>query len=139
MPIKQVIVMRKDLNMRKGKMIAQGSHASMGVLLKLMRGGVEFTDYSAPKFDYQLCLDLKKDTPLEKWISGQFKKITVSVNSEDELMNIYNQAVELNLPVSLITDAGHTEFNGVPTKTCLAIGPDLSEKIDIITGTLKLL
>ena len=31
---KQVIVMRKDLGMRKGKMIAQGAHASMKVLLQ---------------------------------------------------------------------------------------------------------
>ena len=29
---KQVIVMRKDLGMRKGKMIAQGAHASLKVL-----------------------------------------------------------------------------------------------------------
>ena len=31
---KQVIVMRKDLGMRKGKMIAQGAHASLRVLLE---------------------------------------------------------------------------------------------------------
>lgn len=33
--VKQVIVMRKDLNMRKGKMIAQGAHASVDALLSL--------------------------------------------------------------------------------------------------------
>ena len=33
MQTKQVIVIRKDLNMRKGKMIAQGAHASMKVIL----------------------------------------------------------------------------------------------------------
>lgn len=27
--LKQIIVMRNDLNMRKGKMIAQGAHASI--------------------------------------------------------------------------------------------------------------
>lgn len=27
---KQTIVLRTDLNMRKGKMVAQGAHASMG-------------------------------------------------------------------------------------------------------------
>ena len=35
--IKQVIVMRRDLNMRKGKMVAQGAHASMAVLLNAGR------------------------------------------------------------------------------------------------------
>jgi peptidyl-tRNA hydrolase len=32
--IKQMIVMRKDLNMRKGKMCAKATHASMAVLFK---------------------------------------------------------------------------------------------------------
>lgn len=36
---KQVIVMRTDLNMRKGKMIAQGSHASIAFLTR--KGKVE--------------------------------------------------------------------------------------------------
>ena len=34
---KQVIVLRKDLNMRKGKMVAQGAHASMAALLGTAR------------------------------------------------------------------------------------------------------
>ena len=34
MATKQVIVMRTDLNMRKGKMIAQGSHASLAFLTR---------------------------------------------------------------------------------------------------------
>jgi peptidyl-tRNA hydrolase, PTH2 family len=41
--------------------------------------------------------------------------------------------------VYLITDAGHTEFKGVPTKTCLAIGPNDVDEIDVVTGHLKLL
>jgi PTH2 family peptidyl-tRNA hydrolase len=39
----------------------------------------------------------------------------------------------------VVTDSGLTEFGGVPTKTCVAIGPDKSSKIDIITGGLELL
>jgi PTH2 family peptidyl-tRNA hydrolase len=53
-------------------------------------------------------------------------------------MEIYNKAKEAGLEVHIITDSGRTEFKE-PTKTCLAIGPDLSEKIDTITGHLKLL
>ena len=120
--IKQVIVMRKDLNMRKGKMIAQGSHSSMA-----------FLSHRIKKAPFQL-------TPeMELWLNGSFAKIYVSVDSEQELLEIYQKAKEVNLEVHLITDNGKTEFAGVPTNTCLAIGPDLSSKIDPITGQLKLL
>lgn len=116
--IKQVIVIRKDLKMRRGKEIAQGSHASMAFLLK--------NHYR---------LDSKV---VQKWVSGGQTKVTLCVNSEEELLEIYNRAKENNLDVHLITDAGLTEFNGVPTKTCLAIGPDEADKINKITGQLKL-
>lgn len=120
---KQVIVVRKDLNMRKGKMVAQGAHASLGVVLeiqKLKRVGRVLSAYDA-------------------WIDGSFTKICVSVPSGEELLRIYNEALEADLPVKLITDAGHTEFHGVPTLTCLAIGPAWSDDIDKITGNLSLL
>ena len=72
-------------------------------------------------------------------MESSFTKITVSVDSEDELIDIYNKAKDAGLTVHLITDSGLTEFHGIPTKTCLAIGPNFSEKIDPITGHLKLL
>lgn len=117
---KQVIVIRKDLNMRKGKMVAQGAHAAMAAVLK---NGMLVT----------------KSDPLEEWLSGRFTKICVSVNSEEELLAVYQKAREAGILCSLITDAGLTEFNGVPTKTCCAIGPDYPDKIDPITKDLKLL
>jgi PTH2 family peptidyl-tRNA hydrolase len=118
---KQVIVMRNDLNMRKGKMIAQGAHASMSFLLK------EDAAYNAAQDD------------IAEWLESSFAKVCVYVNSEEELINIYEQAKEKGLIVHMITDLGRTEFKGIPTKTCLAIGPNKSEKIDEITGNLKLL
>lgn len=54
-------------------------------------------------------------------------------------MEIHDKAVAAGLEVHLITDSGRTEFHGQPTRTCLAIGPDLAEKIDEITGHLQLL
>ena len=60
------------------------------------------------------------------------------MDSLDELKEIEAQAKEANLEVHLIVDSGRTEFNGVPTPTCLAIGPDEADKIDEITGGLKL-
>ena len=40
--------------------------------------------------------------------------------------------------IALITDAGMTEFHGVPTHTCLAIEPAFPQDIDPITGELPL-
>ena len=125
--IKQVIVMRKDLNMRKGKMIAQGAHASM----KVFFDRIEYLDTS---------MKVNGITPqMLEWINGIFTKVVVSVKSEEELLDIQKQANEKGLPNALIKDVGKTEFNGIPTYTCLAIGPDEAEEIDKITGELKLL
>ena len=71
---KQVIVIRKDLNMRKGKMVAQGAHASMAAILKLARR--QGSDLIIPL-----------DARIEPWLTGRFTKICVSVNSEAELGN----------------------------------------------------
>lgn len=125
MDIKQVIVMRHDLGMRRGKQIAQGAHASMAFLLeRIKRNGVDDFYMNSDELD---------------WLHGDHKKICCRVDSEEHLENIYEQAVDAGLTVRMITDNGLTEFNGTSTKTCLAIGPDISSKIDAITGDLKLL
>lgn len=126
MNTKQVIVMRTDTDppMRKGKMIAQGAHASLAFLSKRV-----FEDHHGdPYFS---------DAEMH-WFENSFAKVCVRVDSEEDLLDIYNKAVEAGLEVHLITDSGKTEFKE-PTKTCLAIGPDEVEKIDKITGHLKLL
>jgi PTH2 family peptidyl-tRNA hydrolase len=71
------------------------------------------------------------------WMNGHFTKICVYVNSEQELLDIHQKAVDAGLPASLIKDAGFTEFKE-PTFTSVAIGPDDPEKIDLITGQLPL-
>ena len=130
--VKRVIVLRKDLNMRKGKMVAQGAHASMAVFLN--RSAIQQPDGTADT--YLVC---KLDDAAEEWLSGRFTKICVGVDSEDELLKIHDRARLSGLPCSLITDAGLTEFDGVPTHTAVAIGPAEAEQIDKLTGHLKLL
>jgi len=141
---KQVIVLRKDLNMRKGKMVAQGAHASMKAILDLGRvvnrytfdGERAETDYVVPLFRRELEFDYAE---VLDWLEGLFTKICVGVNGETELLNIYEHAKEKNLVCSLIQDAGLTEFDGVPTYTAVAVGPGRAEDVDEITGHLKLL
>jgi PTH2 family peptidyl-tRNA hydrolase len=130
---KQVIVMRKDLGMRKGKMIAQGSHAVLGAILS----GGQLVNLQA--FDGTRFLTSQLNPEAVKWLGETFTKICVSVNSEEELLGLKAQADKAGIRNSLITDAGHTEFHGIPTITCMAIGPDDEEKIDKITGDLPLL
>jgi PTH2 family peptidyl-tRNA hydrolase len=124
--IKQVIVMRHDLKMRRGKQIAQGAHASMSFICRQLQeaGSVSLDNFT----DAQ-----------RTWFTGAFAKVCCRVNSEEELMEIHEKALEAGLEVHLITDSGKTEFHGQPINTCLAIGPDLAEKIDEITGHLQLL
>lgn len=118
---KQVIVMRNDLNMRKGKMVAQGAHASLKVIMDEAYSG-------------------RPPTPaIKEWMMGKFTKICVYVDSEQELVDVYNNAKVAGIPCALIVDAGRTEFNGVSTITCCAIGPEYPEKIDPITRDLPLL
>lgn len=70
---------------------------------------------------------------------GAFTKPVCSVNSEEDLLAIYNQAKSNGLPCSLITDSGKTEFNNVPTHTAVAVGPAEVSKVDEITAKLSLL
>ena len=129
--IKQVIVMRRDLKMRRCKEIAQGAHASIAWLTNRLQAD-GWLNAKANEFVATLTED-----EIE-WTKGQFTKVCVQVNSELELQDIYDIAKIGGLTVHMITDAGHTEFHGVPTKTCLAIGPNKAEDVDRITGHLKL-
>jgi len=124
--IKQVIVMRHDLKMRRGKQIAQGAHASMAFLTRRLQNSPSI---SMPDFSPNA----------QAWIKGAFAKVCVRCNSDEELLAIHDKAIESGLEVHLITDSGRTEFHGQPTRTCLAIGPDESSKIDQVTGHLELL
>jgi PTH2 family peptidyl-tRNA hydrolase len=128
-PTKQVIVIRRDLRMRRGKEIAQGAHAATAwladrVLQTMMPNGA---------------VDHVVLSPAERaWLTSSFRKVTVKVNSEEELVAVYQKALDAGLVVNLITDRGLTEFGGVPTRTCLAVGPDYDDLIDPVTGDLEL-
>lgn len=114
--------------MRKGKMIAQGAHASMKVLLDV--GTVDESGHA---------MTLAMTEPMAAWLTGRFTKVCVSVDSEAALDDVVAKARAASVPVALIVDAGVTEFHGVPTKTCCAVGPAWVEDVDAITGGLSLL
>lgn len=132
MESKQVIVIRKDLKMRKGKIAAQAAHASMKIFFDLM------TDYDDIG-KYIMLLPEAHVESMKNWIDGSFTKVVVSVDSEEELLSLHEKAKKENLPCSLIQDEGRTEFNNVPTYTAIAIGPANPEVVNLITSNLSLI
>lgn len=136
---KQIIVIRKDLNMRKGKIAAMAAHGSLGVFLSLMKleSSICLPVFGVERENYYISIDM--NSALRDWLNGMFTKICCYVNSEEELLELEKKCIEKGIIHNLVVDAGLTEFNGIQTKTCLVIGPDWNEKIDEITGKLKLL
>ena len=135
---KQVIVIRKDLGMRRGKEIAQGSHASISFLTRPLKNTANENpdDWGNWAGYHEGILHL---TPVQlSWIKESFAKVCVRVNSEEELMAVKAKAEEIGVECHLIQDSGKTEFGGVPTYTCLAVGPDWKERVDLVTGDLEL-
>ena len=128
-PTKQVIVIRRDLKMRRGKEIAQGAHASMAWLRQRIM----------PRLTPVGRADQVQISPAERsWLELSMRKVTVKVGSEQELLDVYDKALAAGLVVHMITDRGLTEFGGIPTRTCLAVGPDYDDLIDPVTGDLDL-
>jgi peptidyl-tRNA hydrolase, PTH2 family len=117
--MKMVIVMRTDLNMRKGKMCAQAAHAAVMATTKL---GVT-----------------KEKAVIIEWLKDGQKKIVIGVPSFEDLEDLRVKAWQSGISFTVVTDAGHTEFHGKPTVTCMALGPDTDENLDPVTGDLKLL
>jgi PTH2 family peptidyl-tRNA hydrolase len=114
---KQVLVFRADLKMGKGKIAAQAGHAAV----------------SAAQEAY-----VHHKKWWEAWLYEGQRKIAVKVPTEKELHELEEAADSLGLPHALIVDRGLTQ---IPegTVTCLGIGPAPAERIDRLTGKLKLL
>ena len=125
--IKQIIAVRRDLKMKKGKIAAQVAHASISFLIRKSQSII-------PNEIHTILNEDETD-----WIKGKFTKVVVGVDSEEQLRELIAAGKEAGLYVSEIVDAGNTVFHGVPTLTCAGFGPAKSEILDIITGHLSLL
>ena len=135
---KMMIVMRRDLKMRKGKIAAQAGHACVTAILKaLKRDGLLSCIHIEENGAITLPEDLP-ETPLTAWFTRGEDKICVYVDSEEELLALDREAKERGILSALICDAGMTEFHGEPTFTCLALEPLPAERADELTGNLPL-
>jgi len=130
--IKQVIIVRTKYpdpdkegqfkKVRTGKLIDQACHGSMAFLTRQLQNSGAISLSAVEK----------------EWIDSIFAKVCVQVETEQELKDLQTKAEMAGLTAHLVIDSGLTEFRGVPTVTCLVIGPDFSEKIDPIAKDLKL-
>lgn len=125
--VKQVIVVRTDINMRKGKLASQVAHAAMKFLF----------DNNESDRDDTVTVKLSPDEAT--WVNKSFTKIVVGIDSKDALEALILKAELMGIECHPIIDEGRTEFHGVPTLTCAAFGPLKSSELDPLTGSLKTL
>ena len=135
---KMMIVMRRDLKMRKGKIAAQAGHACVEAVLMALQKENRLNDIEKSSDGVELNRDNKINTPLSEWFHYGCAKVCVYVDSEAELLDIARIATEKGILTAIITDAGMTEFHGIPTKTCLALEPLPCDVADELTGHLSL-
>ena len=114
---KQVIAVRRDVEMGKGKVAVQVAHAAVSAAEESRK---RFTDW------------------WEAWLREGQCKVAVRVDSEEELLQLERRSRELRLPFALIRDRGLTQIEP-GTATCLGIGPAPSPVVDTLTGNLSLL
>ncbi len=133
---KQVIVIRKDLNMPSGKLAAQVSHASLGCIMNIMNKTEKDNVFS---LNLSLNRNEKKELAVIDWLNIRFTKVILYVKSEEKLMEVYLNAKSKGLNTVLIEDMGFTVFDGVKTKTCIGIGPCYAEDLIGVTNKLQLL
>ena len=111
--MKQVIVINKGIKMSRGRMVAQGAHASMAALLNF------------------------RDHPyMVEWLAGSFTKVVVQVPDAGALKIIYLAAQAQGIPCSYIVDNPHSNN---PESTAVAVGPAPDDIIQALTGGLRLL
>lgn len=144
MNTKMTIVVRKDLKMRTGKVAAQVAHASMAFLTKkgemvhaVSEGWSKPNHYFYFRNDEVLIENFFDE--IDHWLENSFRKIVCYVNSEEELREIYQKALDKGLIAHIIEDNGATEFNGVKTLTACSVGPHWDSKFEGITDHLPLL
>ena len=116
MEYKQILIVRNDLKMGKGKIAGQCAHASLAA-------------YEKTK--------IKEPNWLEEWKEQGQAKIVVKVGSKEELLEWFEKLKNL-FPCALIKDAGRTQIASGEA-TCVGVGPAPENELNKFTKDLKLL
>jgi len=128
---RQMLVVRHDLKMRKGKIGAQSAHGALcafthqpGVVIRGEPGSREMV--------------IPLDEDAYAWFMGNYKKVSVYVTSDAELVELHDKVKAAGMRCHLVEDQGLTEFGSVVTRTVLAIGPHEKSRLEEFTGHLPL-
>jgi PTH2 family peptidyl-tRNA hydrolase len=152
MSVKQVIVVRRNYpkedgtvtKIRRGKEISQACHGTQAYITRQLQkpdscyqwfGKLIWRFLRRPRAGYY---KIKLSDVAIKWIKSDFRKVVCQVKDEEELLDVEKRAREAGLETHLVVDSGKTEFDGKPTPTVVVIGPDYSDKLEPVTGNLKL-
>ncbi len=115
-PVKLVLIINNDLKMGKGKIAAQVGHASVSATL---RAGEH------------------RPTSLDLWLKSGQKKVCLK-SSYEELIQLEAKAKLDGIQIVRTIDAGKTQIPS-GSLTVIAFGPDNEDKLQALTGHLKLL
>lgn len=114
---KLYVVVRSDIEMPIGKMLAQVGHAFLGVFLECLSNNPELA---------------------EKYKNEEmYPKIALKGKNEHALRRAQTECDELKIPTFLVIDAGRTVFTE-PTVTVLGIGPVIFENLPTYVKKLQL-
>jgi PTH2 family peptidyl-tRNA hydrolase len=107
---KQVILIRKDLEMSRGKLAVQINHATAMAVMRADR------------------------KTQERWMQNGIKVVIVGIDTLEEMVELdYKLQAERSIPHFMATDLGTTEFNR-PEITALAVGPAPAKMINKYTS-----
>ena len=157
---KQIIIVRKDLDMSPGKLAAQVSHASMVFLINMIKkSAIALTNFAMAEWSTPIeeienpngicCYDcevvIDKDT-YERWVDCEFTKVILRARNKNQLIKAGDMAKELGMEENkdffLIRDNCHTELTPEEdgkTLTCIGFRPMDAEVIDKIGKKYQLL
>lgn len=122
--VKQVIVVRKDLRLRKSKIAALTAHAAMQFIL----------DNNESERSDELCVKLSQQEV--QWLKGTFDKDVLGIDSQDALSDMVLRAELSGINVYSIFDASKKPDEGHQL-VCAAFGPDDEDQLAQIIGSLK--
>jgi PTH2 family peptidyl-tRNA hydrolase len=114
MEYKQLIIVRADLKLPKGKAAAQAAHAAVEAAWRARKEDVT------------------------AWRAQGMAKVVLKAADERELLRHLQTAKDAGFATALITDAGHTVV-APGTTTCLGVGPAPAAELDSHFSSLKLL
>jgi len=113
--LKQVIVVRQDLRLSKGKLAVQTAHAAVDALQKM---------------------ELENADWVKQWKEQRQEKIVLKIENEEKLLELFEE-IKKKFPPALIKDAGLTQLKP-GTTTCFGVGPVPEKEINVFTKHLKL-